>query len=294
MPEEMVYRDTGEHLFADNVPIYINRVVEQVQSHLHAHEYIEIAYVSEGKGIHRIGGREFTVSKGDLFVINYDVPHEFRSVPSIGDGRLVVSNCVFKPEFIDGSLIRSRCFSDISHIFLFNSLFREEAADNDIHILGRDSAEVEELYDRMYAEYQAKRYGYAEILRAYVLELLVRIFRLYHERASVPDPRRRMFDNAIHFMKNHYRQDIRLEDLAAMTFLSRNYFCTCFKECTGMTVLEYIQKLRIEEACSLLREDDKTITEIAGEVGYHDMKFFYKTFKKITGKAPGEYRAQTG
>lgn len=72
--------------------------------------------------------------------------------------------------------------------------------------------------------------------------------------------------------------------------LSPNYFSTLFKKHTGINVSEYIQNLRMKKACKLLKETDKTVIAIAAEVGYKDIKFFYKVFKKITGNNPGNYR----
>lgn len=272
--------------------IVITRFEEVDFNHVHSHNFIEIAYVSSGKGIHIIGDKQYTVTKGDLFIINYDVTHEFRSIPEFKDGPLVIYNCIFKSEFLDKSLISSRCFSDISHIFLFNSFFEEETAGNDIKLLGKDNIEIEELYEKMYLLYQMKTYGYQELLRAYLMELLVKIFILYRQSESSENREREKtyFDNVILFMKEHYKQDIKLDDLAAMAFLSRNYFCSSFKECTGVTVLEFIQKRRIEEACHLLKNKNRKLIEVAEAVGYRDLKFFSKVFKKITGKTPSEYR----
>lgn len=284
--------DNGENLFAKGEMIYINRCVEQIQSHVHAHDFIEIAYVASGRGIHIIGDKEYEVSKGDLFVINFDVLHEFRSDPSFNEGMLVIYNCVFRPQFLDQSLINSRCFSDITHVFLLNSLFEEETSGNNICLCGQNIPELQELYEKMYLEYSTKKFGYIEMLRAYLLQLLVLIFRTYRSNETEEQNAREKgyFDNAIHFMKQHYNQDIKLEELAAMSFLSRNYFCSSFKKSTGMTVLEYIQSLRINEACSMLRESDARIADIAQSVGYSNLKFFNQLFKKIAGKTPSEYR----
>lgn len=296
MSDIRISYDDGSTLFENGDMIFLNYCIEREDHHMHAHDYIEIAYVASGKGIHHVGGKEFIVSKGDLFLINYDIPHEFRSVPSFKEGPVAVYNCIFRPEFIDQSLIKSRSFSDIGHIFLLNSLFKEEGLGNDIKLLGKDLHEIEELYEKMYYEFQNRPYGYVEILRAYLLELLVKIFRLYRMQDTNESSKRSKyyFDNVIKFMKEHYKQDIKLDDLASMTFLSRNYFCSCFKECTGLTVLEYIQKLRIEEACKLLKNKELRISDVAASIGYIDIKFFNKLFKKITGKSPSEYRRSLG
>ncbi len=293
-PETLAYYDDGQDKFQNGQMIFLNHAVEGQQRHMHAHNYIEIAYVASGRGIHRINGRQFTVARGDLFVINYDVCHEFRSVPEYGAGSLEIYNCIFRPEFIDRSLIHSRCFSDISHVFLFRSLFEKGEAENDIRILGGDHPEIAELYEKMFREYRTHGYGYQEMLRAYLVELLVHIFRLCREGEPREAAAREqaLFDRVVRFLQQHYSQDVRLDDLAAMTFLSRNYFCTRFRECTGMTVVEYLHKLRMEEACRLLRESNGRVIDVSQAVGYGDLKFFNSLFKKIVGCTPSQYRTR--
>ncbi len=296
--EALAYYDTGEELFRDGEAVYINRATEQVQPHLHAHDFIEIAYVASGQGVHYLAGKEYKVSKGDLFVINYNVPHEFRSTSNSLSSQLVVYNCVFKPEFLDYSLVNCKDFSDIAQHFFFKSLFPEEMCGQaDIRLSDRDSGEIEELYEKMYREFQIREEGYVEIIRAYVIELLVKIFRLYRRSNKLNDgfehQRKQLIDKVIRYMKANYAEDLKLEDLASMAFLSPSYFCTLFKNCVGMTVLEYIQKLRIDQACNLLRETEMKVSDIAGHVGYSDIKFFNQIFKRITGMTPSQYRRKT-
>lgn len=294
VPESISYYDSGCDKFPNGEMIYLNHAVEGQGRHMHAHNYIEIAYVAAGRGVHILDGRQYAVAQGDLFVINYDVWHEFRSLPEYGADRLEIYNCIFRPEFIDRSLIHSRCFSDLGHLFLFRSLFEGGEVKNDIRLLGGEHAGIGRLYEKMFREYTARGYGWPEMLRAYLVELLVLIFRLCREGETAESAARgrALFDRVVRFLQEHYTQDIRLDDLAAMAFLSRNYFCTRFRECTGQTVLEYVQKLRVAEACRLLREDDRKIIDIAQTVGYSDLKFFNRLFKKITGCTPSAYRAR--
>jgi len=297
--KDLTYYDTGEKLFRNGEAVYINRATEQVQSHLHAHDFIEIAYVASGQGIHYLGGKEYIVSKGDLFVINYNVPHEFRSNSDSPSSLLVVYNCIFKPEFLDYSLVNCKDFSDIIQHFFLKSLFPEQMSGQaDIRLTDQDSGEIEELYEKMYREFQVREEGYIEIIRAYVIELLVKIFRLCRRtnelNAGIQHQRKQLLDNVIEYMKANYAEELKIDDLAAMAFLSPNYFCTLFKNCVGMTVLEYIQKLRVEQACNLLRETEMKVLDIAGHVGYADIKFFNQVFKRITGMTPSQYRRKMG
>lgn len=291
-----VQHTLGDNYFRYGEPIFINISEEQIESHLHAHDFLEIAYVTSGKGVHYIGDRKYDVSKGDLFVINYDVAHEFRSIEGC-DEKLIICNCVFKPEFLDYTLINCKEFKDITHHFLFNSLFpNENKLTNDIKILGENSEEIDQLYNKMYKEYTNRETGYIEILRAYVIELLVIIFRIYKKQSGVShqteSDKKHLIEKAIIYMKDNYDKDLKLEDLSMMSFFSRNYFCRLFKETTGVTVVEFIQKIRIQQACSLLKETNNTITSIANQVGYGNIKFFGELFKRYTGKTPSAYRKQ--
>jgi len=294
MIDKLFYQTEGQDLLKDE-PIYMNKVREQSESHLHAHDFIEIAYVVAGCGTHKIGDMEYEVSKGDLFIINYDIPHEFRSFDDPLKPRLWVYNCVFKPEFLDYKLVNCKDFYNITHHFLFRSIFSNDSAvDNDIKILGRDSIEIEEIYEKMYREYNLKEEGYIEILRAYVIELLITVFRLFRKNTSLVDgietQRQEIVHKVMNYMKENYSEDLRLEDLATIAFLSPNYFSRLFKECTSMTISEYIQKIRIEEACKMLKQTHKKVIDVAHDIGYKDIKHFNSIFKKITGKTPKEYR----
>ncbi|MGD8401468.1 MAG: helix-turn-helix domain-containing protein, partial [Bacillota bacterium] len=58
----------------------------------------------------------------------------------------------------------------------------------------------------------------------------------------------------------------------------------------GTNFSDYVQKVRIDEACRLLHATDLKILDVALQAGFKDLKFFYDVFKKITGKTPGDYR----
>ncbi len=286
---------TGSYFFRKGESIYVNKALEEVEPHPHSHDFLEIAYVASGCGIHRIGEMEYSVLQGDLFIINYNMMHEFRSLRDNIDSKLIVYNCIFNPDFLDYSLVNCKDFSDITNHFLFRSLFPEEGENkSDIRLQGRDSRGIEELYEKMFREYHLMENGYVEILRAYVIELLITIFRALRKSSmlqeGIGNHRRQVVEKVMLYMKNNYAKELKLEELSLMAFLSRNYFCRLFKEVTDMTVMEYAQKIRMEEACRLLRCTDKKVIDILSEVGYRDIKFFNQVFKRKTGMTPSEYR----
>lgn len=284
----------GDKLFRKDELVYINRSDELQEYHgmMHKHDFIEIVYVISGKGVHVVGDREYDTSKGDLFVINYDVPHGFFARKG-GSEVPVVYNCVFMPKFLDTSLFSSIHFQDITSSFLFKSLFPEDTAPSpDLKLQGAEFKEIGDLFSKMHVEYKGRAKGYCDIIRAYLIELVVKIFRYIDKGEIKPSTMRNkdLVDKAIQYMRSHYNTDLRLEDLAMKSFISKNYFSRLFKEVTGTGFSDYIQHLRIDEACSLLRNTDLKVIDIAAQVGFKDLKSFYEGFKKITGQTPGDYR----
>jgi AraC family transcriptional regulator, L-rhamnose operon transcriptional activator RhaR len=285
-------------LFRENELVYINRSneLEEYCNVMHCHDFLEIAFVISGNGIHRVAEKEYETTRGDIFIINFDVPHGFFQNAESGNP-LVVYNCVFLPQFLDLSLFSASHFEEITTSFLFKSIVPENFTPMpDLKLSGIRLFEISELFDRMYAEYRQRNMGYIDIIRAYLIEIIVKIFR-YSADSSKREVAKRnseLIRKSVEYMKLNYRSEISLSNLALHSLLSKNYFSRLFKEVTGTNVSDYIQYLRTEQACTLLRTTDMKIVEIAGQTGFSDMKFFYEVFKKITGKTPGEYRKTSG
>ncbi|MGE5582843.1 MAG: AraC family transcriptional regulator [Bacillota bacterium] len=288
----------GETLFRPNELVYLNRSDELKEfcERIHKHDFIEIAYVIQGKGVHQVGDYSYEVARGDLIVINYDVPHSFFPLPNSHESPILY-NCVFRPEFLDTSLFSGKSFQDITSSFLLESLFPEDFSPGpDLRLHGTEFQEIGELFNKMYQEYKLMKKGYSDIIRAYLIELIVKIFRLAESNSQkkISSRHKELVGKAVEYLKQNYHSDIKLEDLALQSFISKNYFCRLFKEVTGIGFSDYVQKIRINEACNLFQTTDLKVTDIAYQVGFKDMKFFYEVFKKITGKTPGEYRKSKG
>ncbi|NHN30304.1 helix-turn-helix domain-containing protein [Paenibacillus agricola] len=99
-----------------------------------------------------------------------------------------------------------------------------------------------------------------------------------------------IIQKAITFMESHYSQDISLQDVADVVYLTPNYFANLFKERTAETVLNFLADIRIDKAKQLLKQTDLKIFDISREVGYTDAKYFGQVFKKRVGVTPLEYR----
>lgn len=97
----------------------------------------------------------------------------------------------------------------------------------------------------------------------------------------------------LHHIERHLSEQMTVEGLARLVHLHPNYFIQCFKSVLGMSPIHYVNKVRIDKAKLLLATSEKTVSEIAEELG---MEPFYlsRLFKKYTGFTPSEYRATVG
>ncbi|MWV47239.1 response regulator [Paenibacillus sp. HJL G12] len=94
---------------------------------------------------------------------------------------------------------------------------------------------------------------------------------------------------ATQYIQQYYHQEISLQSISSLVHLSKNYFANLFKKEVGESFLEYLTRIRIEKAKSLLTGDLKA-GDVGSLVGIQDPKYFSKVFKKITGVSPSEYR----
>lgn len=120
---------------------------------------------------------------------------------------------------------------------------------------------------------------------------------ILHERVSagaIP-PSTSSLSNAsflemIHYINTHYDRGLSLGELAREMNLNANYLSQVFKKETGKTFLKYITDLRIEKAKQMLDCGEYSISEISSSLGFNDYFYFLKTFKRVTGLTPKQYK----
>lgn len=100
----------------------------------------------------------------------------------------------------------------------------------------------------------------------------------------------RTLETAVGFIHRHYMQDISLNDVAGKAGMSSSYFSSFFKQEMGMSFIEYLTQFRMDKAKNLMMDPDLKLYNISEMVGYQDVKYFSRLFKKTEGVTPGEYR----
>ncbi len=102
-------------------------------------------------------------------------------------------------------------------------------------------------------------------------------------------------DKIIHFIQQHYHQDLSLEQFSELTALHPSYVSQLFKKETGVSLIQYLQDFRIAKAKELLMKKKSLPVQLIGhQVGFENPQHFMKVFKKVAGCTPGTFRDNNG
>lgn len=155
---------------------------------------------------------------------------------------------------------------------------------------GKSSSKVCDIFEEIISELQNKQPAYEKICASKLFYLASQLERsTTKETAS----QRRYFDKVsfvIQTMNKEYNVDYKLEEYADICNMSKFHFLRIFKNITGLSPVEYRNKIRIEHAKELLKYGDIPINEIARKIGYTSDTYFCDAFKKKTGMSPSKYR----
>lgn len=100
------------------------------------------------------------------------------------------------------------------------------------------------------------------------------------------------FRDVLQYVNKNYCNDISIQSVSKKFVINPSYLSQMFRKEIKKTFTQYLTSLRMSDACELLKDTEYTINEIADKIGYNDYFYFAKTFKKFTGRTPGNYREE--
>lgn len=281
-----------ESYFKANENIFIHRSDNKnFDGVMHKHNFIELIYVISGRAIHQIEGSSYMIKKGNTVMVDYGVAHALTAIAE-DEEHFLTYDLLFTPDFFNISALENHEFYSLASSYLFSSLFAEFDSESvPRNLIKTNSKEFRLLFENIYEEYENREKGFQNIIRAYLIELIIKIFREIDKyQPTFTQNHYELVQKAIDHMRENYKAHISLDDIVSGIFLSKNYFRQIFKKTTGTSISSFIQSLRINEACRLLETTDDSSSLISPECGFNDTKFFYLTFKRTMGMTPAEYR----
>ena len=249
---------------------------------LHWHEEYELIHVISGSYNIFIAEKDYTLEKGDLCLIPGNLIH--------GDaqdkGMALYESVVF-----DLDVLRLHSYSPDT----FFSEVQNGAITLDYCIPAKHT-ELCQTAVRFFDTIKVKAEGYDLISAGLLMILfgLIKKEKLYRTKLSLAprskDVRADQIAAVLNLIRKNYGQDLSLQQMSDTAALSPKYFCRLFKESTGHTPIEYLNWFRVNRACTLLRESQEKLLDIALDCGFNDFSYFTKIFHRYKGMPPSKYR----
>ncbi|MBW4080653.1 AraC family transcriptional regulator [Paenibacillus sp. S150] len=277
---------TGEYLFDSCSPVQLLLTQETLTSVRHQHDFLELAYVVEGEGIHMVAGDKMQVAKGDLFVIPPGVSHVFQPQDLSGSRPLLILNCMLGAELfrLPAELQEQASQEDtvrLTRLHGIKNWFGYKEKNRELALL---FSRMQEIHNSASRESQLQLYALLFELVSLILPYAAVPF------AQQPQPPEDPLHDVILYMVSNFRQRISLKDISRRIAMSSRQFQRLFKLKTGKSYIQMLQEIRMKYSCALLMFTELGIQNIALEVGIGDMKYFYRLFREYSGMTPANYR----
>ena len=255
------------------------------------HTYLELFILLSRECRLQIGGESVTLNAGDVLVVDHLKLHAVCEFPGSTAEAIFIR---FLPEIVRGFATGSA-----DHLVLLPFYCQDQATP---HVLRGGEPVANVVHAALahvlesYAEAESTPYWQTGA-RAYFLEVLHHLARQFQaaERLREEFVRQQAKSNRLRKLFEHiernYAARISLPEAALMAGLSKPQFHAVFKKATGMTLVDYLKQVRLSHAMRLLRETDRSIADIATQVGFADQSYFDRRFRSHFGRTPRQYRA---
>ena len=247
-----------------------------------SHDFWEMVYVDKGEIVATSDGVRHIVPQGSAI---FHKPNEFH--------RLAANGTIAPNVFIITFVCTSRDMQFFNEkITEIPTKLRSYIADiiDERHIIRSDPPGTDTVNGR------AVGIASEQMVKLYLEQFLILLLR--GEEAAKPgrfsaereDWDNQLVNDMIHYLQEHIYQELSISDLCRRFCYSKTQLSKVFKEATGSTIMDYYTRLKIKEAKYMIREGDLNFSQIAVQLSFDNPQYFSRTFKRIAGMTPKEYK----
>lgn len=267
--------------FAKNNLIFLQETgsLRAIRPHVSKRDHLQsylCMMVQDGAGYIEYGGQRYDMKKGDCAFI--DCMRSYSH--STGMGGTEASAQLWSLQWV--------------HFYGENmpAIYEKYVERGGQPVFAPDNAgQYGEIFSKLYDIAGSEDYIRDMKLNAALGELLAVIMaQSWHPEKAATGKKRRELIDVKAFLDEHYTEKITLDYLSASFYIDKFYLSKIFKETYGVTINSYILSKRITQAKRLLRFSDLSIDEIGSRVGMNDANYFSRSFKKLEGISPSEYK----
>ena len=275
--------------FEDAQDVAANRHMRYFPPILHKHHFFEAACVVAGSCTNFINGKRLELKQGDICIFAPNTVHAIAAFCDDAD----IRNIMIKKSTFETSFMSLMKHNDILSDFFRRTFFSELNETPWILFHTAGDEEIATLVERIYTESAQNRAYKKRMLSALVSMFFISLLRKHEKDVVIPVLQNTPIENNFVFMMMYMQEHfahISLGELAALFHYSPRQIQRIIKNATGMSFIENIQKLKMENAAHLLKNTTKSVAEIAEETGYESLNNFRAIFRRTYGHSPHEWR----
>jgi len=257
------------------------------KSHWHYHQEFELSFITEGSGRRIVGDSIEEFHPGDLIFIGPRIPHVWFPEETHRwqhSGRTLESvYMLFNQNILPEALTTLPEFNHIRQAV--------QLSERGIRITGETLNEVSRIMLQLPYMSRIKR-----LMMFYEIMDLIGKSDSFSFLASEDyiktkfEPGNKRVTRIHEFLMKNYQGDIDLKEIAEVAHMAPASVCRFFKNSTGLTIFEYLNKIKINYSCQLLLNTDLNILDISYDCGFNNLSHFNKQFKKFIGATPTQFR----
>lgn len=282
-----------DFLISGTWPVFMDRCIRNGDVYAHDHDFLEIAFVIGGKGMHLSLHGHRPIQSGDVFVLR---PGAWHAYFDCEDLEIVV--CNFGAELFERELGILMQDTAVGYLLRAGPLALDRRGILSFHLSPELLQECLGYLEAMMVTVNENKLSGRIAWMGNLLLVLSRLVDSLEDEDRLPAeqiaPLHDAVRNAIHLLEESPAHDWTLRDIAERVHLDPSHLVRLFKSGTGLPPLAYLARLRAEKAASLLLRTDLSIGQIATNVGWGDPSYFALRFKSHFGLTAREYRDRFG
>lgn len=239
----------------------------------HWHEEAELTLITSGKCIYKIDLVEYEVEEGDILFVP---PLFLHSITLENNKKASSETYVFHLKFLGGNS------TDIcSTRYLAPIMNQEFSMPYVIKPNHPAYVSLRKIFNQINTTYDESIIGYELALKSLFLQTIFLLLQ-YSKKVVAPETEKvsDKIKNVLDYIELHYSETITVSQLAKLCYFSDYHFMRFFKKHMNMTCVEYINNLRLEKAVELFEKGNLSIMEVSLSVGFHNLSYFHRAFKK--------------
>lgn len=261
---------TYEKIPHNDFPIRVHRFTDYSSNHIHWHEQIEILYYKDSRAVVTYNLDEHKAEPYDIVFVNGNELHMATSPQNPATYYCFQLRGDFFSNFIGEKYV------------VFQNVIKDKECGN--------------LLDKVVKCYFSGGFDKEIKAKKYMYEFLDILSQKYVKNQVPQEEYKKQFkvydkfNEIIIYLNEHYDERLNVEALADRFFMSKSYFAAFFRQKAGMSVMKYINNLRIKHAKAYLDRDSMSVSQVAAAVGFDDFNYFSRKFKQLTGITPSGYQ----